>query len=102
MLKIKSIRDEGSLRLFEIQVDGSPAAPDALGSVARIAARLVEENELPGSFQVLPGGLLVLDLAPDRRSFFHDGIVFAALDAVNDPVKSPTLNRLELDLPPES
>ena len=102
MLKIKSIRDEGSRRLFEIQVDGSPAGPDALGSVARIAARLVEENELPGSFQVLPAGMLVLDLAPDRRSFFHDGIVFAALDAVNDPVKSPTLNRLELDLPPES
>ncbi len=102
MLKIKSIRDEGLLRLFEIQADGAAAGSDALVSVARIAARLVEENELPGSFETLPGGVLVLNLAPDRRSFFHDGIVFAALDAVNDPVKSPTLNRLDLDLPPES
>jgi len=101
VLKIKSIRDEGPRRLFEIQVAGSPAAAGALGGVARIAQRLVEENELPGSFAVLSEGTLALELEPDRRSFFHDGIVFAALDAVNDPVKSPTLNRLELDLPPE-
>ncbi|MCA1583097.1 MAG: hypothetical protein LC796_17260 [Acidobacteria bacterium] len=101
MLKIKSIRDEGPRRLFEIHTAGSPAAAEALGGVARIARRLVEENELPGAFEVLSEGTLALELEPDRRSFFHDGIVFAALDAVNDPVKSPTLNRLELDLPPE-
>ncbi|MEP6769589.1 MAG: hypothetical protein ABJC61_13030 [Acidobacteriota bacterium] len=101
MLKIKSIRDDGPRRLFEILASGSPAGADALRDVARIARRLVEENELPGSFEVLSEGTLALELESDRRSFFHDGIVFAALDAVNDPVKSPTLNRLELDLPPE-
>ncbi len=102
MLKIKSIRDEGSRRIFEIQVAGSPAGEDSLAGVARIGRRLLEENELPGSFEVISVGTLALDLEAARRSFFHDGIVFAALDAVNDPVKSPTLNRFDLNLPPES
>jgi hypothetical protein len=28
------------------------------------------------------------------RTFFHDGIVFAALDAVNNPEKNPTITQL--------
>ena len=36
-------------------------------------------------------GLLALELPRDARGFFHNGIVFAALDAVNDPVRNPTL-----------
>jgi hypothetical protein len=31
-------------------------------------------------------------LAAEERTFFHNGIVFAALDAINDPIKNPTLN----------
>jgi hypothetical protein len=30
-------------------------------------------------------GLVALELSRDDRTFFHNGIVFAALDAVNDP-----------------
>jgi hypothetical protein len=100
MLKIRSIEDDGpDRRLYSVTMAGQPATPEVLADVARIAARLVAENELPGTYRAADGSVLVLELAADKRSFFHDGIVFAALDAVNDPVKSPTLNRLALDPP---
>lgn len=101
MLKVKAIRDDGSARrLFEIHYDGAPAAVEALSDVGRVAGRLVAENELPGAFRVDGPGLLSLDLDAPQRSFFHDGIVFAAIDAVNDPIKSPTLTRMDFE-PPE-
>jgi hypothetical protein len=59
--------------------------------VARIAELLLRENELPGRFLVAGPGVLALELAAGQRTFFHNGIVFAALDAFNDPVKNPTL-----------
>ena len=99
MLKMKGIRDDGKERLFEILIAGAPASSQDLATVARIATLLIEENELPGSFHVAGDGVLALELDAPRRSFFHNGIVFAALDAVNDPVKNPTLTRLGLDLP---
>ena len=99
MLKMKGIRDVGKDRLFEILIAEAPASSQTLAAVARIAALLIEENELPGSFHVAGDGVLALELDAPRRSFFHNGIVFAALDAVNDPVKNPTLTRLGLDLP---
>lgn len=98
MLKMKGIRDDGKLRLFEILIAEAPASSRDLAAVARIATLLIEENELPGSFHVAGDGVLALELDAPRRSFFHNGIVFAALDAVNDPVKNPTLTRLGLDL----
>ena len=97
MLKVKSIRDEpGELRVFEIVTDGAPASPEDLARVARVAAQLIEENQVGGRFAVGTNGngILELHIAPARRTFFHDGIVFASLDAVNDPVRSPTLTRL--------
>lgn len=101
MLKVKAIRDDGSARrLFEIHFDGAPATVEALSAVGRVASRLIEENELPGAFRVDSAGVLSLDLDAPQRSFFHDGIVFAAIDAVNDPIKSPTLTRMDFE-PPE-
>jgi hypothetical protein len=99
MLKIRSIEDDGpDQRLYFVASDGEPVAPEVLADVARIAARLIAENELPGAYRAVDGSALLLDLPAAQRSFFHDGIVFAALDAVNDPMKSPTLTRLALEL----
>jgi hypothetical protein len=100
MLKVKSIRDEpGDLRVFEIVSDGAPASPEDLARVARVAVQLIEENQVGGRFAAGSDGILELNIAPARRTFFHDGIVFAALDAVNDPIRSPTLTRLTADGP---
>jgi hypothetical protein len=102
MLKVKSIRDEpGDLRVFEIVSDGAPASPEDLARVARVAVQLIEENQVGGRFAAGTNGsgILELHIAPARRTFFHDGIVFAALDAVNDPIRSPTLTRLTADGP---
>ena len=98
LLKVKGIEDLGSdRRIYSITADGQPARAEILEDVARIASRLVAENELPGSYKAGEEGAIVLELAELKRSFFHDGIVFAAIDAVNDPVHSPTLTRIARD-----
>jgi hypothetical protein len=110
MLKIKGIRDEetdggesgsgaGGGWIFEIAVDGSPASEAEVALVARFASQLLRENDLAGEFRSAGDGLLELRLGASERTFFHDGIVFAALDAVNDPVKNPTLTRFAPELP---
>jgi hypothetical protein len=96
MLKIRSIDDDGpDRRIYSVTSDGSPVGPEVLAEIARIAGRLVAENELPGTYRALEPSALVLELPAAQRSFFHDGIVFAALDAVNDPVRNPTLTRID-------
>ena len=98
MLKVSSVRDEGpDRRLFEVQDDGAPASEKTLARIVFLATHLLEDNDLPGAFRVAGEGLLCLDLSATDRSFFHDGILFAALDVYNDPVKNPTLSRLSLD-----
>ena len=95
MLKVKGMRDVSpGKRLFVIEIEGEPAPLDALERVAAIAQRLLLENELPGEFQVFESGLLALNVRSAERTFFHDGIVFAALDAINNPEKNPTITRL--------
>lgn len=84
-------------RLFVIENEGEPALKESLERVAVIARRLLVENELPGEFAVFDLGLLALDVRETARSFFHDGIVFAAIDAVNDPGRSPTLSSIPID-----
>ena len=69
----------------------APASVESLERVARIAELLLRENDLPGRFLVAGKGLLALQLAAGERTFIHNGIVFAALDAYNDPVRNPTL-----------
>jgi hypothetical protein len=94
VLKVKGMRDAApGKRLFVIEQAGEPASPEELQRVAVIAGRLLAENELPGEFGVFDRGLLVLNVLVNERTFFHDGIVFAALDAVNNPEKNPTISQ---------
>jgi hypothetical protein len=97
MLKVKGMRDVSpGKRLFVIEEDGEPAANGLIGRVAAIAQRLLQENELPGEFHVFEAGLLGLNVPSNDRSFFHDGIVFASLDAVNNPEKNSTITQLAI------
>jgi hypothetical protein len=94
MLKMKSMRDVSpGKRVFVIEEDGEPAATEKISRVATIADRLLQENDLPGEFQPFDVGLLALNVRASERTFFHDGIVFAALDAVNKPEKNPTITQ---------
>jgi len=101
MLRYKGVEaDEADFCLFRILEGEEPASPEALDRVKRIATVLLGENKLDGSFRVLGPGLLALDLPKADRGFFHNGIVFAALDAVNDPVRNPTLTLRADGTPP--
>jgi hypothetical protein len=92
MLRCTGIETGGPDRSeFRILEEGAPAAPETLDKVARIAALLLRENNLAGRFAVAGPGVLALELPESERTFFHNGIVFAALDAINDPLKNPTL-----------
>ena len=94
MLKVKSMRDVSpGKRVFVIEDDGEPAATEKIERVATIAERLLQENDLPGEFRAFDVGLLALNVRASERTFFHDGIVFAALDAVNNPEKNPTITQ---------
>lgn len=93
MLRCKGIESDGPERSeFHILEEAEPASARDLERVAKIAALLLRENNLAGHFVVARPGVLALELPEGERTFFHNGIVFAALDAINDPVKSPTLN----------
>jgi hypothetical protein len=94
MLKVKSMRDVApGKRVFVIEDEAEPAAVEKIERVAAVAQRLLEENELPGEFRSFEVGLLSLNVRASERTFFHDGIVFAALDAVNNPEKNPTISQ---------
>ncbi len=98
MLKVCGIEDAVSgQRLFQIREGQAPAPTESLEKVVLFAVHLLQENELAGTFQVSGDGVLALDLPPVERSFFYDGIVFAALDVFNNPTKNPTVTRLTLD-----
>jgi hypothetical protein len=95
MLRCKEIDSGGPDRSFYTVVDeGAAASPEALARVVRAANVLIAENGLAGKFAVSGPGLVALELARGDRTFFHNGIVFAALDAVNDPVRNPTLTMM--------
>ena len=94
MLTVKGMRDVSpGKRLFVLEVDGEPAPAGAIARIASIANRLLRENELPGEFESFEAGLLALNVRSSERTFFHDGVVFAALDAVNNPDKNPTIDQ---------
>ena len=82
MLRCKGVEmEEPERSLFRILNDEGLASPEDLERIARFANLLLRENDLTGSFQAAGPGLLVLGLAEGERTFFHNGIVFAALDA---------------------
>jgi hypothetical protein len=95
MLRCKGIDSAGPERSFYTIVDGEASAPaGSLARVVRTANVLLAENRLAGRFLAAAPGLLALELSREDRTFFHNGIVFAALDAVNDPVRNPTITML--------
>jgi hypothetical protein len=95
MLRCKGIDSAGPERSFFTIIEGDAPAPvKSLGRVVRTANVLLAENHLPGRFAAAAPGLVSLELSRDERTFFHNGIVFAALDAVNDPVRNPTLTMM--------
>jgi hypothetical protein len=93
-LRCTGIENRPERGLFRIVLDEGPAPPEALERVARVADVLLRENSLDGRFVVEKDGAVALELPETKRTFFHNGIVFAALDAVNDPVRNPTLTLL--------
>ena len=102
MLRCKGIDSGGPERSFFSIFEGeAPALEPSLRRIVAVADVLLRENGLSGRFTAAGPGLLALELRKDERSFFHNGIVFAALDAVNDPVRNPTLTLLSRDDPPD-
>ena len=80
--------------MYSISDGDTPASVESLQRVARYGDHLLQENELPGAFDVPGEGLLTLEVPAASRTFFHDGIIFAALDVFNDPVRNPTVTML--------
>jgi hypothetical protein len=54
---------------------------------------------MAGQFRPAGPGLLALELTEGQRTYFHDGIVFAAIDAHDDRIKNPTLTMSADDTP---
>jgi len=93
VMGIESVRARE--RLFRVNEDGKPASETSLKLVAFYVRRLLSENELDGGCRVAGEGVLGLDLPPTDSVFFYDGLVFAALDAFNNPNKNPTITGLK-------
>jgi len=92
VLKVKGIEAVGTRqRRFRVFDDGQPAPDSHLAQVATYARRLLAENELEGDCRPAPEGVLLLDLPETESTYFYDGIIFAALDAFNEPAKNPTI-----------
>lgn len=92
MLRCRRIDSEEAARsVFHVTEPDLPASVESLERVVRIAGLLLRENGLAGRFLVAGPGLLALELPASERTFFHNGIIFAALDAYDDPVRNPTL-----------
>jgi hypothetical protein len=102
VLRCKGIESETAERsLFRILEEDQPAGAAKLERVARLGDVLLRENDLAGRFAMAGPGLIALELAAAERTFFHNGIVFAAIDAYNDPVKNPTLTLSADEVPGE-
>jgi len=94
LLRCKGIENQPERGVFRILEEGEPASREHLEQVARVARVLLQENGLAGDFVVTSDGAIALELPEGKRTFFHNGIVFAALDAINDPIRNPTLTLL--------
>ena len=95
MLKVRGIEAVSERqRRFRIEEEGGPATESHLAQVAVYACRLLAENELAGDCRPGSKGVLLLELPATESTYFYDGIVFAALDAFNNPSKNPTITGL--------
>jgi hypothetical protein len=95
MLKVREISDDGPTRTrFRLGEGGGPPTPQTLSRLVAVAGQLLTENGLHGAFRQSGPSEVTLEVDESARHFLHEGILFAALDAVNDPVKSPTLTLL--------
>jgi len=95
MLKVREIQDQGAEKtVFRLADDDAKPAAATLQRLVAVATRLLAENELDGYFRVSGEEEVSLELPFSSRNILHDGILFAAIDAVNDPVKNPTLTFL--------
>ncbi|HTO76375.1 MAG TPA: hypothetical protein VMQ61_09895 [Thermoanaerobaculia bacterium] len=103
MLKVRDIRDDGPDRTVFRVLEDDEAKPSAasLERLVAVASRLLAENGLAGYFRVAGEEEVALEVASSSRHFVHDGILFAALDAVNDPARNPTLTLLSGGDPPK-
>ena len=95
MLRVRGIDAKApDERRFRIEDDGRPASEASLKLVALYTRRLFAENEIAGGCRAASDGILVLELPATDTTYFYDGIVFAALDAFNNPNKNPTITGL--------
>jgi hypothetical protein len=94
VLRVSAMRDEETGGIRYTVVDGSAAGPqEHLAKVAGFGNRLLEENGLLGTFSSPEAGVLLLQVTVSDRTFFHEGIVFAALDAFNEPTRNVTITQ---------
>jgi hypothetical protein len=94
MLRVSTMRDDERGRLrYSIVNGGEPALQEHLARVAGFGNRLLQESGLEGSYSTPEAGVLLLEVSPPSRTFFHEGVVFAALDAFNDPTRNVTITQ---------
>ena len=92
MLRVRGIESIGDReRRFRIEDSGRAASEASLQLVSLYTRRLFAENEIAGECRATAEGVLVLQLPDADKTYFYDGIIFAALDAFNHPNKNPTL-----------
>jgi hypothetical protein len=88
------MQDDGPGRLrYAVVNGGDPAPQEHLARVAGFGNRLLQENGLEGSYSAPEPGVLILEVSSSARTFFHEGVVFAALDAFNDPTRNVTITQ---------
>ena len=92
VLRVRGIESLGDReRRFRIEDDGRAASEASLQLVSLYTRRLFAENELAGECLAASGGILILRLPDTDKSYFYEGLIFAALDAFNHPKKNPTI-----------
>jgi hypothetical protein len=95
MLKARRIDEIGPGQVrYALEEDGRPASNEALERLVVFGRRLLAENDVRGALRIDGEGIVILDLDPATPSYYQSGILFAALDAFNNPGKNPTITRL--------
>jgi hypothetical protein len=92
VLRVRGIESVGDReRRFRVEDNGRAASEASLQLVSLYTRRLFAENEIAGECRATAEGVLVLQLPDADKTYFYDGIIFAALDVFNHPKKNPTI-----------